>query len=253
MSLPLAPPSPEERARLKLEAAHRFPELATLPLLGDGGAPVSLPVVLGNPSGTCILPAGDKASPVWANVVRQSLGLGAAPGDVALALAGDCVLYPPAPAWAECVARWPGLPVAVSDQVQTKIGLRQGVLGEPWSGDPVPSPIAAKLEADPRAIWVHARPRDSVHFALALSPPDGALWRAVNVALRHPQADHWRQARGLVERRTLAAVVEDRDSGAWQEIPIAEVVGRFPGLGVFLFGKLGELVGAGAKAELGEL
>ena len=99
-----------------------------------------------------------------------------------------------------------------------------------------------------------SRPRDSIHFAVALSPPDGALWRAVNVALRQPQADHWRQARGLVERRTLAVAIEDPlTPGTWLEAQIAEVIGRFPGLGVFLFGKIGELVGAGAKAELGEL
>lgn len=251
MSIPVSPPSPEERARLKLEAAHRFPELATLPLLGDGGAPVSLPVVLGNPSGTCILPSGEKPSPAWANLLRQSLGLGAAAGDVGAALASDCVLYPAPPAWAECVARWPGLPAAVSAQVQAKIGLQLGALVEPWSGDEPPPTIAARVGANPRAIWLHARPRDAVHFAVALAPPEGSIWRATTIALRSPQADYWRQVRGLVERCTLAAAVEA--AAGWEEVPIAEVLGRYPGLGPVIFGKIGELVGTSAKAELGEL
>src|SRR5687768_6628928 len=117
-------PSPDERALLKAEHAHRFPELATLSLTGDGGAPVSLPIVLGNPSGACQMPVGAPVSPAWSTLVRASLGIADEVGDVAAQLATDCVLWPDRATWARHTTRWPALPQSVADEIRNKVATR---------------------------------------------------------------------------------------------------------------------------------
>jgi hypothetical protein len=54
----------DEFAALAAENAHRYPEKFAVKVIGDGGVRVTLPFVLGNPSGACKMPEGVKPHPV---------------------------------------------------------------------------------------------------------------------------------------------------------------------------------------------
>ena len=246
-----SPPSSDERARLRSEHAHRFPEVATLRLIGDGGAPVSLPIVLGNPSGACDLPPGEKPSPAWSQLLRASLNLAAESPNLAGMLASDCVLWPDAATWGRHVARWPGLPVSVAGELRRKVGLRGDALSDSWAGDDAPAPLAAAIAADPRVAWYVVRPRDGVRYAVALRPPEASVWRLASKQISEPDGDPWRQVRGLASRCAVAAAKADGDE--WAACDLAELVDRFPAIAVLLLGRIGALVGSGAEAELSEL
>jgi len=240
-------PSPEERARLKREHAHRFPELVTLRLPGDGGALALVPIVIGNPTGT----TPDAAPGVaWASTIAQAVGH-AVGGDRAQMNADDAILWPDAAALESLRARWHGLNASISDQLTRKIGGFSQAVVEPWAGDVTPEPLSPALEADPRRAWFHLRPRDGQHFAAVLTPPEAAAWRALQKVMRDPSEKHWPPMRRAVEK-SIAAAAHEVD-GAWCIVPAAQILDRFPGLVGILVGKLAELIGTGAQAELGEL
>lgn len=247
----LPPPSSEERARIRSEHAHRFPELATLRLPGDRGAVVSISTVIANPSGACDMPEGAKSMPAWSALLRAALNLAAEPGDMGAMLAADCLLYPEPAVWAGYRKRWPEINQSLAREIQNKIGGSRGTLSEPFAVDEPPALVTAALDADASRAWYYLQPRQSVRYAIALHPLTSATWRALEQKLAKRAADPWPTVRDVAVK-SVAACAQEVD-GEWCVVSAAGMLERFPALAAFIVGKLSDLAGATAKAELGEL
>lgn len=243
-------PSPDVRAQLKRDHAHRYPELVTLRLPGDGGERVDVPLVLGNPSGACSMPEGMPVSSAWSNLVRAALGQ-RREGDVAGQVSADCILWPERSAWAKLALRWPGLPGSIVDEVRKKVGTVGAAVAKPFAGDEVPEPLAAALGFDARRVWLSLQPRPAIRYAVVIEPPAAGEWRLFQQALDQRDGDHWKQVRGFALRCVRVAVV--RDGEEWKPITFSEIVDRFPGLVFGVTSQVNEMLGANAEAELGEL
>lgn len=245
------PPSTEERARLRQEHAHRFPETATLRLPGDRGVPVFVHTVIANPSGACDMPAGAKVIPAWSFLLRSAMSLAREPGDIAALLATDCLLYPDATTWASVRKRWPEVNRALAEEIQRKIGMSNGTRSEPFAGDLVPDAIEQALGADPTRAWYYFQPRQGVRYAAAIQPQSAAQARVQDQALAKAGADPWAIVKGAALKSMVAAVREQ--DGKWEPVDAADIIARFPGVAIFVVGALSRLSGAAAEAELGEL
>lgn len=217
------------RDDLKERFGHRFPEVATLHLAGDDGAPVDVVTVLANPSGA--VAEGPTPSGPWSTLLRAALGFGDDNDEnLAQSLAQECVLWQAGPAgetsWRSLVSTWPGLPRTIANELRAKIGLRV-------------SPVAG-----PDGVVFSIRGREIV---AKVKRPDPNAWRLTISGLRRQDADHWRIVREL-SGACVSSVSVDGVEDHW-----GSIAGRYPGLAVILFGHLAKLVGASAEVELGEL
>lgn len=240
-----APPSAEEAARLLAEHAYRHPEKATITVPGDRGASVRLPLIIGNPSGSCRLPATLRPSPAWNDSIAVTLGVRKPEDTDADQLGADCVLWPPLATWNEWVDRWPGLPGRVADLARQKFGGVLSAVAEP-AFDAVPPPaIGAALDAHPRAAWrIVAVPGCALH--LVVDTPSPATYGAFMDSIRRAGSDPWKLTGELV--RGCVPLVLDGTA----PVTIDDMLDRWPGVGVVLIAVIAQLAGAGAEVRLGE-
>src|SRR5579859_3741180 len=104
-------PQPEELQRITQQFAYRLPEVAHITVVGDRGAQVRLPFILGNPLATCKLPPGRRPTSLWSDFLAAVLKRDrlASTDDAAV----ECILYPDGATWGQWANRWP----ALADQV----------------------------------------------------------------------------------------------------------------------------------------
>jgi hypothetical protein len=240
-----APPTAEERAALLAQHAHRFPQMLIKKVIGDGGEPVALPFVIGNPSGACRAPEGTKTTSTWSDFVGATLRGGRLDG-AAEKLAEDCVLWPGKETRAEWFARWPALKGGVGDAVCDKIGADASILQELKEAERPPS-ISAILATHPQACCRALRGRGG-NIALAIGAPSAPTWRLLQDEIKKPDSDAWQIVRDASTDLVLgAAQLDDK--------PVLPglVFDRLPGLVSLVYFTVAKLAGAAAEYELGEL
>jgi hypothetical protein len=242
--------SPEERAQLKRQHAHRFPEIATLTVL-DGAARIALPFVLGNPSGACEMPAGTSPTAAWALSCRAGFGLAKGGPALAQAIAADCILYPAPALYGRAFERWPDLARDVADEVARKVGSSVENFTDPLAVELPPAPVADALASRPLAAWRWYVPRAGTRYAVVLEPPTGPAWRIRRDALTRPNGDVWAALRALVEPSVVLVVREVGE--AWESEPLGDTMRRWPGMAIGLSAALARLMGATGNADFSEL
>lgn len=226
----------EVREGIKANQAHRFPELRYFPKPGDDGKPVKLPVVLGNPSGACKMPQGERASKAWGAKVAQTFGAG--PAEWA-PLVADCVLWPPPAVWASWLQRWPALAESVRPALVKKYGGDTDLLGEPGAETEEPPAIAAARS--PGTTWVRFEPKGAV-IDLVIKTPSSSQWAMFKEAMKAPAADHWALALDMAATVTAASTM-----------PTADAFARWPGLALLVNREASYLAGMTSEYEEGEL
>lgn len=242
----------EEIAReLRAQHAHRHPQRAALQVPGDGGAPQTLVVVLGTPSGACSMPPDQKPAAAWRKFFASALGMQAETEGLGRELVNDCVLWPERAVVDAWLVRWGGLPKSIADAVAKKIAAVPSVVSIPDPDDEPPAALRPVLEQHPRATWRVVRPtsKEADAFAVVLDPPEAAAWKLFQAALKQPKGDHWASVRDMAMACTRGAA-RLADGAA---LDPAERMAVYVGLPVIFIGALGELVGATAEVELGEL
>lgn len=243
----ISPPPVEELARLLSTHAHRHPQKAKITVPGDGGRPVVLAVLLGNPSGACRMPAGARPTGAWEKVVAATFGLCADGPEILQQLIADSVLWPDAGTLAQWQARWPALAVALRQPVRAKCGAALSQIEQPDLDEEPPPAIAETQAAAPEIAWRRLRPTRADVLAVAIAPPDPALWTLFQEAVKKPDAAVWQSVREMAEASVKACV--RADGGA---APLAQILDRWPGLALLLVATVGQLAGAAAEVELGE-
>lgn len=235
----IAPPPPDVLAALMLEHAHRFPQQAKLHV-PDGGADVTLPILIGIPTGAVrladgeeLLPNGRKPSTAWSQVVAAALGFRPEGEDDARNLVADCVIYPPITTWREWCERWPALDLPALRLVKTAIGRDVGQIYAPDEGEPVP----AGVKVGERGTWRRLQPVPGTNINIPVETPAADNWRAYLRLAQVPGANVAAVTRDIVDFCTGSAALETLD--------------RFPGLVVTLAKTAAYLAGAGAQGELG--
>jgi hypothetical protein len=235
---PITLPSPEERKAILAAHAHRYPERFDFTVVGDGGKSLKLPILLGNPSGSCKMPSGQEPTDAWATTVAATFK--AAKSDD-VGLVADCVLWPDASTWEKWINRWPGLPVPVGRALRRKAGASLAQIETPDSNEKPPEEIAQLQRRAPSTAWRRFVPDLQTAIDLAISCPDLATWQGFQDALKEPGADY-------VERtRHMAQVAVEYSS-----MPVADLFARWPGLPVTIVGVVGDLAGIAAEFERGE-
>ena len=239
--LDLAPPSPEVLEQLLAAHSHRYPEKATLPVVGDRGEEVLLRLVLALPTGAVIAREGDRASSAWRDAVESMTGARADASAFSDRLALDCVVWPPPPLLATWRARWPAILGDIAYAALRKTGALRSMLvaGE---GDPPPAIVEAQ-DREPRAVWRRLLPPGGV-YDVAIAPPDAARHDIYEDAIRRREIDPVALVRQLAEAQTVACI-----NGA--PVPPAEVFARWPGIAVLVAAEARRLGGAAAAVRLG--
>lgn len=234
----IADPTAEERALLKKDHAHRFPELRYLLMPGDG-AKIRLPVVLGNPSGACKMPEGRKPRGAWKKSVAATFGR-ETDFDFS-ALVTDCVLWPTQSVFAQWCERWPALMDAIRSPLRAKYGGAQSLVSEPGREEEHAPEIEAALEANPSATWMRFSPKGAV-IDVVVKAPASHVWSLFVEAMRAADADAW----ALVLDLTVSSVVAST-------APIDTTLARWPGLALLVGREVGYLAGMVAEVVEGEL
>ncbi len=232
-------PSDEEVAETLSDKAYRFPEKAGVTLPGDGGVPVRVPLILGNPSGACKLPPGMPPMPAWRMSVAATLKLRADGDGVADQLAADCVLWPDQRSWNALVNRWPALPGLVLATIRKKYGGDVALLKAVPQDEKPEGEIAVALAAHPHAVRRRFSPLGTA-FEIVVDPPQSGAWRGFVDAVTAKDADAWVRASEMASACVVA-------SG----MPFATAIDRWPGLALLVVNLIGELIGASAEVELG--
>lgn len=228
----------EVRERIKVEHAHRFPELRYFPKPDDEGGTIKLPVVIGNPTGSCKMPKGAPVSRAWAQSVTRTFG--GDRGDNA-EFVRDCVLWPPPPVWAQWCHRWPALPESVRPAIVAKYGGDTDDVSEPGPDVEAPKDIAEARAANPGSLWVRFE-RKSACVDFVVKAPSAFQWAAFSNAMKEPNADAWALALDLALACTVAATMS-----------VAEVFNRWPGLALQIDREASYLAGIRSDFEEGEL
>jgi len=232
----ISPPSGEELERLISENAHRFPVKYSISVIGDGGASIKLPFLLGLPSGACVLPPGGRKSDAWNSIVGSGIGIEDQRPGIDDRVAEDCIIWPPRAEWSKWFARWTGLGGSVGKAIQKAAGFNVSVVVS--SGEP-PESIRSELAKRPRAAW-RTIVLGEERIEVVIEPPEYTPWRIFKAALAKQGADVW----ALVLDMVLAKATAD---GA----DIAKTVARWPAVAIHLLGEISRLGGGGAEAELG--
>lgn len=235
--------TPDDEARLRADGG-RWPNKFFIVETGDDGAPVKVPVVLGNPTGTCVLEDQRLASPAWANIVAATYGQRAEPDDGELVR--DCLLWPPPGAWAQLVDRWPALPQSVTKLIRSKLGWKLDDFVEAPHDYEAPPELVAARARHPRAVLRVAligvgERRERV--GVVVNAPSSASWRIFLAAVRKKDADHWAIVREYAEA-VIVAVDGAPSPGA--------LLSRWPGLALTVGWTASGLAGVGADVEMGE-
>lgn len=225
MSPSIAPPSPEALTELTSANAARFPEKASVDVIGDDGEDLRLPLLLGIPTGaTKPLPA--TALPAWPDLVALTMGVKRSGADIiSEAIARDCIIFPtPAilGAWEE---RWPAVLNSISNVVGEKTGMEAALV--------VPAPkVDGKVVPGGYLIG-----RDQL--PVTISAPTRAHYVALRAAARREGADH-------------VALLDDLVATCVKGRGVDELLIRQPGLALPIYKTVMRLAGELADTRLGE-
>jgi hypothetical protein len=249
----IARPSDDEIAAILSSAPYRNPQPARITVLGDRGAQVQLPFVLGAPTGACTLPPGAQASEVWAEFLAAMLRLKKADESAEDLAAVDVVLYPDPGTLAVWCDRWPALPALIWTAAKRQIGAMAEVLDEVKYDEKMLPPALVDVaqkhqDAAVRRLKLSMNKATSTYLVL-VSPPQAAAWRFFLAELRKERADRWKLARELVLAQVRACV----DLSTGKEEPLASIIARWPGAAVMLAIDVMQLAGMVADIDLGEL
>lgn len=216
----------------------RYPEKASATVIGDGGKPQRLPLILGNPSGACS--SVERVSPAWSRMVAATYRMREEADEAELVR--DCLLYPPAPIWAQWVERWPALVDAVTPTLRAKVGWKLTALDEAPFDYETPPELAVVLARNPRAV-LRVCSVSKEPIAIVLAAPRSAVWRMFIDAIRKKDADHWTLARDYASAVVLGV----------HGMPSADaLIERWPGLALVIGLVASNLAGVTADVELGE-
>lgn len=233
----------EERAALKREQAHRFPELLFFPKPGDDGKPVKLPIVLGNPPGACKMPHGVRVSKLWDEKVARTFGAlsGGTDDPVPMSqLVAECVMWPSAPVWTEWLERWPALGTSVGPALVHKYGGAMDQVGEP-DLSAAPDVIASARADAPGSTFMRFQPKGATVDLLVKAPSSGQ-WALFTEAMKRPDAGHWDLVLQLATACTAASTMA-----------LADAFLRWPGLALQIDREAAYLAGLNTEYEEGEL
>jgi hypothetical protein len=240
-------PSDEELAAMLAQHAHRFPVRASIPVLGDAGERMRLPLLLGVPSGACRMPAGSRSSPVWKTIVSSILEGSFKAAVIAEHLANDCVLWPDQRICAEWRERWPAIPNDIALAVLRLVGAEVAALGEPSPLEEPPKAIEEVLLEHPRAVWRHMRPRDEA-YEVVIECPDAVRYDAFSDAIGRADADAMALCREFAEAQVMACVSKASST----PVPLGKAFDPHPGLVILVASQARRLGGAQAEVRLGE-
>lgn len=225
MSPSIAPPSPEALAELVQANAARFPEKATVTVIGDDGEDLRLPLLIGIPTGaTKPLPA--KALPVWPDLVALTMGAKREGADtIGDALTRDCLLFPTPSILAAWEERWPAVVNSIQGVVGEKIGMEAELVR--------PAP-----KVDGKAVpGGYLLGRDKL--PVTITTPSRAHYVALRAAVRREGADH-------------VALLEDLIAACVKGRGVDELLVRQPGLALPIYKAAMRLAGELQDARLGE-
>lgn len=236
----------EVRTQLRAEHAARYPELAVLPLSGDGGKAVRLPLILVNPKGSCAPLEGVKLEGSWPLIVGPSIGFGQMPPNLSDQIMRECVVWPDKTTLAKHATRWPDLPLDIANAVMKKMGATPGNIVRPADDEQPPAPIAAAMAANPRAAWRRVRVSKTEQLAIVIDPPSGAVWRLSKTAFASPTA--WKAMFELAHACIKGCATLEGEPRA-----VGEVFDRWPGIAALMMPAISALMGVAEEIELGEL
>jgi hypothetical protein len=237
MSPSIAPPPPDTLAVLLDQNAHRHPEKATVTVIGDGGASLVLPLLLGIPSGTNKDPAGAPPLPAWENLVAATMGARKATG-VSAELVRDCLIYPTRGVLAGWEDRWPAIIDSLDGVVLEKIGAVESFLVEPRAGEKAPDAIASVVAASPTGTWrwITCGPE---RLPVVVVPPSKPHYDALKAALKRDGVE-------------CTALLDDLIGACVKGPGFAARVKQWPGIALPLEHLIVKMAGAAAEARLGE-
>jgi hypothetical protein len=230
----------EVRETIKVSQAHRFPELRYFPKPGDDGKEIKLPVILGNPSGACRMPKGERVSRAWAASVTATFKQQSEPFDYG-PLVTDCVLWPDPRTWASWTQRWPALADSVRPALVRKYGGAQALISEPGPEEEQPAELTEALATHPGASWLRFSPKGTA-VDLVVTAPTSFAWASFTEAMKRPNADTWALTLDMATACTPAATK-----------PIADLFARWPGLPLLVMHHASYLAGLATAYEEGEL
>jgi len=243
-------PSAAEIAALVAENAHRFPEKAMFQA-PEGAGDVSLPVLLGIPSGACKLPGGKFATSAWSDTIAVTFkmlkGADASPEQ----LAADCILWPDAGTWGKWVERWPALPGRVVVALRRKLASSLEMIDEEPKGE-MPEAVQAAIARMPSAVWRKlevdgpGRPSKPEFYDMVVAPPDAGVWRMFCAAMKVRGEAYASLARGLAESCVVVCV---KDGAA---VTAEALFDRYPGHVILVGLTAAHLAGISASFTMGE-
>jgi hypothetical protein len=242
----VTPPSDDELRALLVEHAHRHPTKASITVIGDGGQPVRLPMIVGNPAGACAMPDA-KPSSAWNEMLGAALGLIVEPANLGARLAQDVVLWPDRATVGKWLERWPALPKKIADLLGQKLAVSDRCIEEPAFDEDPPAAIAKAIADNPRAVWRRLRPSPDTLLHVAVSPPAPAAYRIFKDALKKAKAAPWPIVRDAAIGGIIASV---DDSGV--PVNVAADLARWPGLAALVIAEMQGLAGSDAEVHLGE-
>lgn len=237
-------PTTEEIAAAIAANPYRYPEVVHLTVVGDRGARVRLPFIIGNPSGSTPVV---KPLPVWRDFVAAVLKRDEFPGG-AEAGVSDCLLWPNAVTWSEWSDRWPALAGQLWRAAKTKCGADMDLIVEPDYDDPnLPVDVKAALAQFPRAS-LRRFESHSAKVLFLIDPPAPVVWRIFMDSMKVTGGDTWKHAREMAQ--VCTKFVFDEQTGG----PVAfdKVIGEWPGFALMTCRTVAVLAGAAAEVELGE-
>lgn len=243
----VTPPSDDVLREVLADHAHRHPIKASITVIGDGGQPVRLPMIVGNPSGACAMPDDVKASTAWAEMLGAALGLIREPANLGERLAQDVILWPQRADVGKWVTRWPALPQKIADLLGQKLAVRASCIEEPAFDEDPPPAIAQAIAANPRAVWRRLRPAPDILLHVAIAPPTPAVYRIYKDALKKSKDDPWSTVRDQAAAGAVA-IVDEADVAQ----DAKSVLSRWPGLAALVVAEVQGLAGSDAQVHLGE-
>ena len=248
-----APLSPDDYLKLASEQAHRFPEKYVISLPGDRGATVRIPIVLGNPSGACKMPPGQKPSVAWANYIAAVFR--ARPENVELVrqAATDCLLWPDSATWNQIIGRWPAAADPLWQAAREKCGAALASMNIPGKDETPPEPIAKALDKYERAVWRRLYPTGD-EVVVVVDAPKSIAWTFFSDAMKKSDADRWSLVCEMAQIAVPAAVravpATMQAEASYEPISfVDEVMRRWPGFAVHVGATISELAGISAAVQ----
>lgn len=238
-------PTPDEVAAIVAANSFRFADLNHITVIGDRGAAVRLPFILGNPTGAGGVAAARQTT-IWNSFVAAVLQRTPLP-EGEDAAAQDVILWPPPATWSQWSERWPALAGQVWQAAKKKCGAQLELQAEPaYDDETLPDAVKAALAASPRAAMRRYRP-NKASFLFLLDPPSSAAWRMFQESIRKG-TDVAKVTSQMAQACTR--FIFDEKSGA--EATFDATVAHWPGLAVQACLTVAVLAGAASTVELGE-